>query len=102
MSVAAVSAIAQPQSFVGTLARSTGAAIVYKKAWADHQALTAAEAGEVVQEAERAGAAALVMTEKDAVKWPFSTNSALPLYALRIEMAVEDEAVLAEVVAALV
>ncbi len=90
--IAAVSAIAQPQSFVDTLTRSTGAAIVYQKAWTDHQAISEAEAGEIVQEAERAGAAALVMTEKDAVKWPFPTGAGLPLYALRIEMAVEDEA----------
>ncbi len=96
--VAAVAAIAQPQSFIGTLTRSTGAAIVYQKAWADHQAVTAAEARAVVQESEQAGAAALVMTEKDAVKWPFSVEVSLPLYALRIEMAVEDEAGLMEAV----
>ncbi len=100
--IAAVSAIAQPQSFRDTLTRSTSVAIVYEKAWADHQALTAAEAGEVVQEAERAGAAALVMTEKDAVKWPFSPEITLPLYALRIEMAVEDEVRLMKAVCALV
>lgn len=92
MPIAAVSAIAQPQSFRDTLTRSTGAAIVYEKAWADHQAITTAEAEAVIQEAEWGGAVALVMTEKDAVKWPFSADSALPLYALRIEMALEDEA----------
>ena len=98
MPVAAVSAIAQPQSFVDTLTRSTKANIVYQKAWADHQAITAAEAEAVVREAVRAGASALVMTEKDAVKWPFSAKTVLPLYALRIEMAVEDEAGLMEAV----
>jgi len=89
--VAAVSAIAQPQSFVDTLTRSTGAAVVYQKAWGDHQAISAAEASAVVEEAVQAGAEAVVMTEKDAVKWPFSSDARLPLYALRIEMAVEDE-----------
>jgi tetraacyldisaccharide 4'-kinase len=92
MPVAAVSAIAQPQSFVDTLTRGTGAAIVYQKVWPDHQAIMASEAGKVVQEAVWAGAEAVIMTEKDAVKWPFSANWTLPLYALRIEMAVEDEA----------
>lgn len=91
MPIAAVSAIAQPQPFVDMLTRSTGAAIVYQKAWTDHRAISEAEAGKVIREAERAGAEALVMTEKDAVKWP-SLQSTLPLYALRIEMAVEDEA----------
>jgi tetraacyldisaccharide-1-P 4'-kinase len=90
MPVAAVSAIAQPQSFLDTLTRGTGAAIVYQKSWSDHQAIGAAEAGAVIQEAMQSGAEALVMTEKDAVKWPFSVKSTLPLYALRIEMAVED------------
>ena len=33
------------------------------------------------------------MTEKDAVKWPHAAVAGnLPIYALRIEMAVEDEA----------
>ncbi len=90
--VAAVSAIAQPQSFVDMLMREVGASVVCKKAWADHQALTPAEAQEVIKDAERAGAEALVMTEKDAVKRPFSAETRLPLYALRVEMAVDDEA----------
>jgi len=94
--VAVVSAIAQPQSFVNTLTREVGASIVSEKAWADHQALTAAEASAVVKEAVQAGAEALVMTEKDAVKWPLPADSRLPLYALRVEMAVEDEARLEE------
>ncbi len=92
MPIAAVSAIAQPQSFRDTLTRSTGATIVCQKAWVDHQVISGAEAGAVIQEAERAGAAALVMTEKDAVKWPFPQKTILPLYALRVEMALEDEA----------
>ena len=90
--VAAVSAIAQPQSFVGTLTREVGASVVSQKAWADHQAVTPAEAQAVIKDAERAGAEALVMTEKDAVKWPFAAETRLPIYALRIEMAVEDAA----------
>ncbi len=35
---------------------------------------------------------ALVMTEKDAVKWPAVAEAELPTYALRIEMTVEGEA----------
>ena len=100
MPVAAVSAIAQPQSFVDTLTQSTGAEVLLQRAWADHQAITAAEAGAVMDAAERAGAKALVMTEKDAVKWPFASQSRLPLWALRVEMAVEDEAGLLEAVGA--
>ena len=90
--VAAVSAIAQPQSFVDMLTGAVGADVVSEKAWADHQAITAAEAQAVVNDAVQAGAEALVMTEKDAVKWPFSSDRRLPIYALRVEMAVDDEA----------
>lgn len=90
--VAAVSAIAQPQSFVDMLRGTAGAEVVYEKAWADHQAITDTEAQAVMKDAVQAGADALVMTEKDAVKWPFSADTRLPVYALRIEMAVEDEA----------
>ena len=89
--IGAVSAIAQPQSFVDTLKGETGAFVVWQKAWADHQALTAAQANAVVKEAVVAGAVALVLTEKDAVKWPFSGEVTLPIYALRVEMVVEDE-----------
>ncbi len=94
--VYAVSAIAQPLSFLDTLTRSTGAAVVGQKAWDDHRALTASEAEAVVREAVRAGAQAVVMTEKDAVKWPFPPSAPVPLYALRLEMAVEDAAGLME------
>lgn len=89
--VAAVSAIAQPQSFVNSLINS-GADIVLETAWADHQAITEAEAQGVIKDALLAGVDALVMTEKDAVKWPFSVNPPLPMYALRVEMVVDDEA----------
>ena len=90
--IAAVSAIAQPQSFVNTLTREVEASVVCERAWVDHQAVTPAEAQAVVKDAVQAGAEALVMTEKDAVKWPFLAEMRLPLYALRIEMAVDDEA----------
>ena len=89
--IAAVSAIAQPQSFVDTLRREVGASVVYEKAWADHQVVTAAEAQGVIAEAVQAGAEVLVMTEKDAVKWP-AADSSLPIYALRVEMVVDDAA----------
>ena len=95
--VAAVSAIAQPASFVNALT-SLGAVIVFENAWADHQVITEGEARSVVKDALSAGADALVMTEKDAVKWPFFADPPLPSYALRIEMAVEDAAGLMEAI----
>ena len=93
--VAVVSAIAQPAPFVNALTR-LGAAVVSENAWADHQVTTEDEARSVVKNALSAGADALVMTEKDAVKWPLAADMRLPSYALRIEMAVEDAAGLME------
>lgn len=89
--VAAVSAIAQPLSFKNLLT-SLGAVVVSEKAWTDHKVISEAEAQSVIKDAVLTGADVLVMTEKDAVKWPFSANPPLPIYALRVEMAADDEA----------
>lgn len=95
--VHAVSAIAQPDSFRRTLEREAGARVLSLRAWGDHHRFSAEEARAVLRDAAVAGAAALVMTEKDAVKWPVEegpgTDAAVvPVLALRIEMAFEDEA----------
>ncbi len=90
--VFAVSAVAQPQSFVETLTREVGAEVIGRQVWADHHKISPDDARAALT-AARAGADALVMTEKDAVKWPqIAEAENLPVYALRIEMAVEDEA----------
>jgi tetraacyldisaccharide 4'-kinase len=91
--VFAVSAIAHPQSFVETLTREVQAEMVGHLTWDDHHKISLADAQAALSAAARAGADALVMTEKDAVKWPCVAEAEkLPVYALRIEMAVEDEA----------
>lgn len=101
-SVYAVSAIAQPSSFMTLLEEQTGVSIAGQQAWGDHHAFDAAQASAVQQAAREVGAAAIVMTEKDAVKWPVSDRGGLPTYALRIEMVVEhEEGFLANVRAAL-
>ena len=88
--VFAVSAIAQPRSFVDTLERA-GARVVGRRDLRDHHNFSPEQAKDVVQEAVQAGAECVVMTEKDAVKWPaFTPVAELPTYALRIEMALDD------------
>lgn len=101
--VFAVSAIAQPQAFVETLRRAVGAKVVGQQTWADHHKISLSDAQATLAAAAQAGADALVMTEKDAVKWPHTAEAeSFSLDALRIEMAVEDEAVfLREVMARL-
>ncbi len=91
--VFAVSAIAQPQSFLDTLTREAAAEIVGQQTWGDHHKIAVADAQMVITAAVQSGADALVMTEKDAVKWPLAVEThVLPVYALRIEMTVENEA----------
>ncbi len=93
--VQAVSAIAQPESFRRTLEREAGARVLSLRAWDDHHKFSVEEARAARRGAAEAGAAALVMTEKDAVKWPMEEDlsaDAMPVLALRIEMAFEDEA----------
>ena len=90
--VFAVSAIAQPLSFIETLERAVGAEVVGRLAWDDHHKISPDDARAALDAAARAGAEAVVMTEKDAVKWPFAAEAGRPVYALRVEMALDDEA----------
>ena len=88
-SVLAWSAIAQPESFAQSLAQ-TGAEIVSHVVRPDHYAPVAADVADLRRQIQEGRADALVMTEKDAVKWP--EVSGVSVYALRVEMQVEDEA----------
>lgn len=91
--VFAVSAIAQPLSFWDTLTREVSAEIAGRQVWNDHHKISAEDAHAVLNAAQSAGAEAVVMTEKDAVKWPNDVGiDPLPVYALRIEISVENEA----------
>ena len=92
MRVFAVSAIAQPQSFVETLTRELGAEVVGRQIWTDHYKISPSDARAILSAAVRVGADAVTMTEKDAVKWPAVEASGLPVYALRIGMRVQNEA----------
>ncbi|MEO7714993.1 MAG: tetraacyldisaccharide 4'-kinase [Capsulimonas sp.] len=90
--VVAVSAIAQPESFRQTLL-AAGVEIAAFLVHDDHHPFTAEDVRVVEAELSSSGAAAIVMTEKDAVKWSAVTSAnSTPAYALRIAMAVEEEA----------
>ena len=68
----------------------TGAQVVGHIARPDHYAPAASDVADLRRRMEGERADALVMTEKDAVKWP--DLSGVEAYALRVEMQVEDEA----------
>ena len=87
--VLAWSAIAQPHSFRQTLA-ATGARVVAHRAEPDHYAPGGDDVAQVQRQMKEERADVLVMTEKDAVKWPELRG--VEVYALRVEMQVEDEA----------
>ncbi|BDI33051.1 tetraacyldisaccharide 4'-kinase [Capsulimonas corticalis] len=90
--VIAVSAIAQPESFRRTLL-AAGVEIVTHIVRDDHYPFTENDIQAAEEERLRSGADAIVMTEKDAVKWSaVSAGGSCPAYALRIAMAIEDEA----------
>ncbi len=89
-SVVALAGIAQPQSFYETLT-SSGANVVRELTYSDHARYAAADVDAAQRAVQESGAAVLIMTEKDAVKWPPQGLDACPVYALRIAMQVEDE-----------
>lgn len=90
--VVALSGIAQPGSFARSLTNDAGVQIARHLIYPDH-ARYGLEAVSAAQAAIKAGgASALVMTEKDAVKWPARNTLPVPVYALRTSMQVEDEA----------
>ena len=92
-SVFAACAIARPDSFRSTLEREAGAQVLQFQVWDDHHPLTRKDVESVQADAARAGAEAVIITEKDAVKWAAACapEAGLPVYALRVAMAPDDE-----------
>jgi tetraacyldisaccharide 4'-kinase len=96
--IVALSGIAQPASFAASLSLA-GADVAEHLVYPDHAAYIEADVRRATQAVRVTGAEALLMTEKDAVKWPVVGERGVA-YALRIEMQVEDGAHLMEVVRA--
>ena len=83
--VAALSAIARPESFERFL-EEFGAVLVLRDHYADHHRYTQQEIIDFINEAKAAGAEFIVTTEKDAVRIPRILRCDVPLYYLRIEI----------------
>ncbi|HEX6738923.1 MAG TPA: tetraacyldisaccharide 4'-kinase [Vicinamibacteria bacterium] len=84
-----VAGIARPERFAADVA--TRVARLAGQAWfRDHHRFTAAEVEACTRRAADAGADALVITAKDAVRWP-AVLSSLPVLVLRIAAEIEDE-----------
>ena len=73
--VVVAAGLARPSRVVATVA-GLGASVVHLVAWPDHAALGPAQVQAAQQAVTSHGANTLVMTEKDAVKWPRDTQLA--------------------------
>jgi tetraacyldisaccharide 4'-kinase len=83
--VAALSGIAQPESFENSLIK-LGAELVYSKRFADHHRFTQQEVLNVVNRSKKRQAAAIITTQKDAVRFPKIDRRDLPILFMRVEI----------------
>ncbi len=83
--VAALSGIAQPESFENSLIR-LGANLVYSKRFADHHRFTQQEVLNAVNRGKKRQATAIITTQKDAVRFPKIDRRDLPIYFMRVEI----------------
>jgi tetraacyldisaccharide 4'-kinase len=83
--VVAAAGMARPQALGRSLA-DLGAEVMEVLAWEDHAPITVSRVEMALTACARHGAQALVVTEKDAVKWP-SPTSPLPVLVLPVRVA---------------
>ncbi len=83
--VASLSGIAVPQSFEGSL-RKMGAKLISFERYVDHHRYQAQEIIDAINKAHKLGAKALITTEKDAVRFPKLTRTAVPVYYVRVDI----------------
>ncbi|MBM3877652.1 MAG: tetraacyldisaccharide 4'-kinase [Verrucomicrobia bacterium] len=83
--VAALSGIAQPESFEQSL-RKLGAELVYEKRFADHHRYSQQEILNVINRAKKRQAEIIITTQKDAVRFPKLDRRDLPVFFMRVEI----------------
>jgi tetraacyldisaccharide 4'-kinase len=83
--VAALSGIAQPESFENSLIK-LGAELVYSKRFADHHRFTQQEVLNAVNRGKKRQASVIITTQKDAVRFPKIDRRDLPFYFMRVEI----------------
>src|SRR2546426_4596494 len=83
--VASLSGIAQPESFEQSLVK-LGAELVYSKRFADHHRFSQQEVLNAVNRSKKPQAAAIITTQKDAVRFPKIDRRDLPIYFMRVEI----------------
>lgn len=83
--VTSLSGIAAPDGFEGELVRR-GAKIICRKRFADHHRYSQQELIDIINESLELGVAAIVTTEKDAVRFPRIERWDVPIYFLRVDI----------------
>jgi tetraacyldisaccharide 4'-kinase len=83
--VAALSGIAQPESFEQSLSQ-LGVELVYTKRFADHHRFTQQEVLNVINRSKKRQAQVIITTQKDAVRFPKIDRRDLPIYFMRVEI----------------
>jgi tetraacyldisaccharide 4'-kinase len=83
--IAALSGIAQPESFEDSL-RHIGGVLVYSKRFMDHHRFTQQEILNVINRSKKRQAQAIITTQKDAVRFPKIDRRDLPIYFMRVEI----------------
>jgi tetraacyldisaccharide-1-P 4'-kinase len=82
--------VGNPAAFFDDL-RNWRFCLAGQRSFADHHRYSSAEIRDLETAAAAAGANALVCTEKDVFNLPPSAGAALPIYACRIQLALNDE-----------
>lgn len=91
MKVTLFSGIANPESFAKTI-ESLGALIVSKASFPDHHDYSPADVDKVSTMAEKAGASAILTTEKDAVKLEqINSPSGVPIYVVEVGLDFQED-----------
>lgn len=83
--VAALTGIAQPESFEDGLKR-LGGELVYTKRFADHHRFSQQEILNAINRSKKRMAQVLFTTQKDAVRFPKLDRRDLPIYFMRVEI----------------
>lgn len=83
--VAALSGIAQPESFENSLQR-LGAELVYRRRFADHHRFTQQEIINVINQSKKKQAQYIITTQKDAVRFPKIDRRDIPILYMRVEI----------------
>lgn len=83
--VGAISAIAVPENFEGSL-KALGANVEIHRRFSDHHRFTRRDVDQFMQRCVERDMEMIVTTEKDAVRFPRPTEINVPIYFLRIEV----------------